>query len=467
MIDILPTDLHFYEAIAFFRSKGFEISPTSWRDVWKEAHARAFTVAQVTRMDVLKDIRKEVQRSIEMGLSLNEFKKNLIPVLQAKGWWATEWEKARVELPDGTTPKRLKPWRLKVIYSANMQTAYSVGRYKQMMEVAASFPVWVYKAILDKKTRWEHRAQHDKAYDHRHPFWKRWFPPNGWFCRCYVKALSAEEARSRGYTIQTADSPSSPDEGWDYHVGEAGLDAFRPDLSKYPQGMPSSPVPKPLDVKSLDDVSRVVKDKCRGFGIDDVRFEDTGSFASTDTTGRITISTRNFPEIEYSPARDLMNAMKHLGSEPVSFQEELAVQTLWHEVLHNRQLIRATYEPETPAATLMETLTEWVSRRTYGEILDILGGFTPVHQSAIAEMAPAYAAWVARFDALLRRLGLDPEDALPDILRAYITEEYSGYIPEVAKALARMSDPAKVGVIRDYLENISSGSRTAILSGEL
>jgi len=49
-------DLPFLEQIAFFQSKGFKISPTSWRNIWQEAHAGAFTVARVTDRGGLADI---------------------------------------------------------------------------------------------------------------------------------------------------------------------------------------------------------------------------------------------------------------------------------------------------------------------------------------------------------------------------------------------------------------------------
>ena len=182
MADVLPFDLPFNEAIAFFRAKGVQLSPESWRDVFQAANARAFTVARVTQMDVLQDIRKGVDKAKAEGTSLSEFKKSLIPLLQQKGWFAPAGEKATIAMPDGTVRKRLTPWRLETVYRTNLQTAYSVGRYKQQMEVATARPYWQYKAVLDSRTRFTHAAQNDKVYDFRHPFWSTWYPPNGFNC---------------------------------------------------------------------------------------------------------------------------------------------------------------------------------------------------------------------------------------------------------------------------------------------
>jgi SPP1 gp7 family putative phage head morphogenesis protein len=177
-----PFDLPFDEAIAHFRAKGLEISPNSWRDVWQEANARSFTVARVTAMDVLGDVKAEAQKAFNSGISLGEFKKNLIPMLQQKGWLAPKGEMPQVTMPDGTVRKRLTPWRLETIYRTNLQTAYSVGRYQQMMEAAESRPYWQYRAIMDRRTRPRHAAMNGRVYDSRHPIWNSWYPPNGFNC---------------------------------------------------------------------------------------------------------------------------------------------------------------------------------------------------------------------------------------------------------------------------------------------
>lgn len=237
MPEAVPFSLPFEEAIAFFASKGFAVSPESWRDVWQDANAHSFTVARVTAMDVLQDLKAEVDKALTEGVSLEQFKKDLIPNLARKGWFAPKGEAAKVELPDGTIRKRLTPWRLETIWRTNIQTAYSVGRYRQMTEpaVAEARPYWQYKAIMDRVTRPNHAAMNNKVYDHRHPIWNTWYPPNGFHCRCYVKTLSVDQVRERG--LQPGIDPPGafePDEGWRYNPGQAGLDAWQPDWNLYP-----------------------------------------------------------------------------------------------------------------------------------------------------------------------------------------------------------------------------------------
>ncbi|EEB7342869.1 phage head morphogenesis protein, partial [Salmonella enterica] len=39
-------------AIAYLKNKGYNIT-WDWEDMWQDAHAKAFTVAKLTRMDIL------------------------------------------------------------------------------------------------------------------------------------------------------------------------------------------------------------------------------------------------------------------------------------------------------------------------------------------------------------------------------------------------------------------------------
>lgn len=226
-------NLPFDEAIKYLQDKGYEISPESWRDVWQAAHNRAFTVARVSAMDVLEDIRAEVQKALDDGTSLGEFKKTMRETLSRKGWLAPKGEKALIKLPDGTTRKRLTGWRLDTIYKTNLQAAYSHGRYKQTMEVKERRPYWQYMAIMDAATRPGHAAMHGMVWHADHPIWNQWYPPNGFNCRCYVKTLSPRQLKSRDLTEEKRGVKEKPDEGWRYNVGRESLDKWKPELSTY------------------------------------------------------------------------------------------------------------------------------------------------------------------------------------------------------------------------------------------
>lgn len=183
------------KAIEYFESKGYKIS-WDWRETWQEAHAKAFTVAGVTKVDVLQDIREALTDALKNGETLSGFTKNIRPILQRKGWWGKD---AQIDKTTGEqTGKGLTPYRLKTIYQANMQTSYMVGRHAAMMANVESRPLWEYVAILDSRTRPAHRALDGKVFRYDDPFWDSFYPPNGFNCRCRVRARDKEDLRTSG-----------------------------------------------------------------------------------------------------------------------------------------------------------------------------------------------------------------------------------------------------------------------------
>jgi hypothetical protein len=220
----------FEKQLEFFRQKGFLFSPNSWRDVWAEAHARAFTVARVTEMDILEDIRKSIDDAKVKGTSIEQFKKDLRAKLESRGWFAPPG--SIVEGTDGR--KKLTGWRLDTIYRTNMAAAYQTGRYIQMQEVKRFRPWWQYKITPKATNRKTHKVHEGEVYHADHEFWNVWFPPNGFNCGCYVKTLSDRQMESRGLEAKKKYPKIKPDEGWNYNPGEAGLDAWKPDFSAYP-----------------------------------------------------------------------------------------------------------------------------------------------------------------------------------------------------------------------------------------
>lgn len=186
------------QAIAHFESKGYQIG-FRWQDVAADAHARAFTVAGVMKVDVLQDIRQALADSLKNGTTLQDFKKQLSPVLEAKGWLG---KGLIVDESTGEIEgKRLTPRRLDTIFRTNMQSAYMAGRYASQMEHVDTHPYWEYVAVLDNRTRPAHRALSGRVYRYDDPFWQTFYPPNGYRCRCRVRTRTRNYVEQNGVPV--------------------------------------------------------------------------------------------------------------------------------------------------------------------------------------------------------------------------------------------------------------------------
>jgi len=214
--------------VEYFTRKGMEIS-YNWQDVWKEQHHQAFTVAKAMNMDVLQTLRDSVEKSIKEGITYADFKKGLQGNLTNLGWWG----KQEIISPETGLPKKVQlgsPNRLRIIYETNLNVAYAVGHYNAMKDNSGERPYWRYRAIMDSNTRDTHAQLHNKVYIYNHPFWDKYYPPNGWGCRCTVDALTEAEAIEFGYTKNRGIPNVSIPEEWNYNPAKT---PFTPDPKNY------------------------------------------------------------------------------------------------------------------------------------------------------------------------------------------------------------------------------------------
>lgn len=198
------------EALQYFSSKGLKPS-FSYVDVFREEHASAFTVAKMMDMDLLKDVQDSLHAALAEGLSFDSWKERIVPSLQANGWWG------RQAVYDPVTKKTIvsqlgSPHRLEVIFRTNMQMAYSVGQWQQIMQQAEQAPYLMYDAVDDYRTRPQHRAWDNIVLRVDNPWWRTHYPPNGWLCRCGVIQLSDSDLEVMGLSV--SDTPRITYSNW-------------------------------------------------------------------------------------------------------------------------------------------------------------------------------------------------------------------------------------------------------------
>lgn len=219
MFDLNPLPMQ--EAVGFWQSKVL-LSPSDYRTLSEEAKTRAFAVSGIARGSELETVFNSISNAIERGTTFDDFKRECAEIFERRGWTG------------------VGAWRIDNIFRTNIQTAYNVGRYRQMMEVSGSRPYWMYDAINDSRTRPAHRAMDGKVYRFDNPVWNTWYPPNGFRCRCGVTSLTESQVRRMGLNIEENDPTNTlvettdprtgntmpafqliPDPGFSYNPGQA------------------------------------------------------------------------------------------------------------------------------------------------------------------------------------------------------------------------------------------------------
>ncbi|SDH91754.1 PBECR2 nuclease fold domain-containing protein [Roseospirillum parvum] len=227
------TPLPFKEAQDYLRQK-VNLPTATWTDLKEGMHARAFVIAGAMKEDLLTDFRGALQKALDEGTTLADFRRDFDRIVARHGW----------------TYKGSRGWRSRVIYDTNMRTARAAGKWQQINTATARerkrgrVLYLRYQAVLDSRTRPQHKAWHGVVLPADHAFWATHYPPNGWYCRCTIQVLTERQLARYGYTPTPADqapkvmieartvrradgttttwpTPQGIDTGWGYNPGEA------------------------------------------------------------------------------------------------------------------------------------------------------------------------------------------------------------------------------------------------------
>lgn len=181
------------KAIEYLEQK--QVMPSQdWSQVQGNSHNKAFVVAHMTQLDLLEDVRKSLVDAQKNGWDLKRWSQEIEPKMKQRGWWG----KQEIMTEDGQRTVQLgNPYRLKTIYQTNMAQAYEAARQEKIWEDDRIFPYVMYSAILDNKTRPQHRALHGVIMRKSDPAWAAIAPKNGYNCRCTVIEMMEMDIRGQ------------------------------------------------------------------------------------------------------------------------------------------------------------------------------------------------------------------------------------------------------------------------------
>lgn len=218
----------FQEQLSFFRRK-IGVPTERWDDIRQSAHDRFFMVAGAMKADLVADLKGAVEKAIEKGESIEDFRQRFDAIVERHGWhgWTGEDTAAG------------RDWRTRIIYRTNLQTSWAAGRYRQLKDpdLLAVRPYWRYihnDSVIHPRPMHKHWGDIRLTLRHDDPFWETHYPPNGWNCGCRVKAVrSPEDGDSTrppdGWDAIDAKTgaPKGIDKGWDYAPGAKAEESLR------------------------------------------------------------------------------------------------------------------------------------------------------------------------------------------------------------------------------------------------
>lgn len=184
------------EALKHLKGKRSHIS-FAWQDTASYEHAVSFTVAKMMDADMLAETRAAMTDALANGTDFAAFKARLKPYLMARGWWG----QAVMGDPDTGEIQKVQlgsTRRLRTIYHTNLHTAYAAGQWERIQRNKKLFPYLKYIPSDAAEPRESHKPFYGMVLPVDDPFWSTHFPPNGWGCKCNVRALTREQAEKTG-----------------------------------------------------------------------------------------------------------------------------------------------------------------------------------------------------------------------------------------------------------------------------
>lgn len=204
-------DLPPKKAIEWLETK--KVTAENYRNLTESEIAKVYTIAKMTDLDMLQDIKSSLIQAAEQGKPFAVWKKDLLQHLANKGWLHPNGHNGK-DIIDPKTGEIFGsatdigihsiPRRLENIYRTNMQAAYNAGQYQTYMADVDNRPYWQYDAVGDHRTRAAHAAMDGLVYHYDDPFWATFYPPNGYRCRCSVMALSARDVERGGFALSVS-----------------------------------------------------------------------------------------------------------------------------------------------------------------------------------------------------------------------------------------------------------------------
>jgi SPP1 gp7 family putative phage head morphogenesis protein len=427
--------VHFQEAIRAAEARNVVLPDAYYGQLQGLARQKAFSIAGIAAYDQLKAVLDDLNKAQANGQTFKQWQRN--PSVKA------------LELP---------VYRLDNLFRTNIQGQYMAGRWEQITRTQDSRPYLMYDAINDSRTRPAHKALDGFIRPVNDPVWRRISPLNGYRCRCGLISLTEAQAKARsadGRGLDKAyDSETmQPDKGWDYSPQDRLLGINKAIADRQGGGVLSSALAQQINqdmkittlegfAEAQQAVANLAKQKPDWFplGFNGIHaVSNPELFAAFDRErGLFYMSAADELVPGFSPAIELQAALgKIKAGKPLSFNNEYALEALWHEITHGTKNIAAT-RIFLDSEPLEEGVVQLTSRYSYGALLAELGAEAR-HQEKIIASGWAYQGIAQNLHYLAQVSGI----AQDEWLGLVTTNDWKSNLKDrIAKGLAVSTDKA-------------------------
>lgn len=180
-----PFKMKFEEAIKSFLDK-MPVLYDTIEEVTEDVRANFVWLKKSNDLEITTRLFDNMKKSLENGTTFKQWIKDCEEVINKAGLGK-------------------QGYYLENVYRTNMMTQYSIGNYKQQMEVIEDYPYWEYSAIEDNRTSNICRQLDGVIKKYDDLFWSTYYPPNHFHCRSTVISRNKEELKRFNLKISKDD----------------------------------------------------------------------------------------------------------------------------------------------------------------------------------------------------------------------------------------------------------------------
>jgi len=185
-------DMTLSQAIQFARSRKV-LLPAEYYSLDLTTRQYASTVSYLAGLDQIESVLSSAYKVLESGGTFADFQKLV--------------DESGIELSEA---------HLDNVFRTNIQNAYARGKWSHQQQNKDKRPYLEYMAINDSRVRPSHLALDGVIRHIDDPFWQKYYPSNGFRCRCSTTAITEKQAIRKGITSDDDLPDVQPDKGWSF-----------------------------------------------------------------------------------------------------------------------------------------------------------------------------------------------------------------------------------------------------------